>query len=172
MIPAPIPANEADRVASLHRMNLLSSPREADLDRITRVAQKLFGTEISLISLVDHYRQWFKSRIGLSAAETPRDISFCTHTILGEEVFEITDATSDQRFVANPAVTGEPKVRFYAGAPLIDHDGFALGSMCVVDKKVRKPLDERRRQVLVDLAGLVVDLMETHKLRRKLRMAG
>ena len=165
-----IPENDAERVAALASYGILDTDFEESFDRVTRIAANVFEVPIALVTLVDGTRQWFKSAVGMTNRETPRDISFCTHTILGEEVFEITDATSDQRFVANPSVTGEPHVRFYAGAPLIDRDGFALGSMCVVDRKVRKPLDGGHRQILVDLAGLVVDLMEAHRVRRKLRM--
>jgi diguanylate cyclase (GGDEF)-like protein len=163
MIPAPIPANEADRIASLHRMNLVSSPREADLDRITRVAQKLFVTEISLISLIDHYRQWFKSRIGLAVPETPRDISFCGHAIAADKLFVVSDAARDDRFHDNPLVTGGPNIRFYAGQPIKNSEGFNIGTLCIISPKVRELSDEES-EALADLGRMVEIVLEARDL--------
>src|SRR5262249_30433150 len=115
MLSAPIPDNDDARLSALRAMTLLSTPREPDLDRLTRLASKLFDAEIALITLVDRDRQWFKSRVGLDLSETPRDISFCAHAITGHDTFVVPDLRDDPRFFDNPLVTGAPMVRFYAG---------------------------------------------------------
>jgi len=153
MIPAPIPPNDAERVASLDNMNLLSTPRESDLDRVTRTAQKVFGTEIALVSLVDAERQWFKSRYGLDATETPRAISFCGHAISDGRTLVVTNAAEDERFHDNPLVTGGPEIRFYAGQPLTNPDGYRIGTLCVISSQVR-PFSDDDREVLQDLGRM------------------
>ena len=163
MIPAPITENDADRVASLHRMNLLSTPREADIDRITRTAQKLFGTEIALVSLVDKDRQWFKSRCGLDATETHREISFCGHAIQSTDTFIVNDASKDERFHDNPLVTGGPNIRFYAGQPLENDEGFKVGTLCVISNKPRT-FSDADGEALRDLGRMVEVVLENRDL--------
>jgi signal transduction histidine kinase/DNA-binding response OmpR family regulator len=154
------PVSEAARVAALHRHAILDTPPEERFDRLTRLAAALLGTHTALISLVDSDRQWFKSRVGLAAAETPRDLAFCAHAILGRDPFVVLDAAADPRFSDNPLVAGEPHIRFYAGAPLTDRDGLALGTLCVIDPAPRNAFGPRERAVLTDLAALVVDELE------------
>ena len=151
MIAPPNPENETRRLAALHALRILDTPAEERFDRITRIAQKLFNVPIALVSLVDTKRQWFKSRIGLDAIETPRDISFCGHAILQTDIFIVPDASVDLRFVDNPLVTGDPKIRFYAGQPLRDIEGNKLGTLCLIDRRPRE-LDEGQRQLLRDLS--------------------
>jgi PAS domain S-box-containing protein len=153
MIPPPIPPDEAQRLAALQSLHILDTPPEERFDRITRLAQRLFDVPIALISLVDASRQWFKSRAGLDVAQTPREISFCGHAILGHGAFVVQDARVDPRFSDNPLVTGEPAIRFYAGWPLADPAGHRLGALCLVDRRPRQ-LSEADLQVLRDLASL------------------
>lgn len=160
-----LPPNEAERLAALVSYGILDSMFEEDFDRITRLAARIFGVPIALISLVDSQRQWFKSAFGLEARETPRDISFCTHAILQNDVMVVPDATVDRRFSQNPLVQCAPNIRFYAGAPLLTPDGYALGTMCVIDRRCRETLNDQDRQALKDLAGLVIDLLEFRRLR-------
>ena len=138
MLPAPIPENDSARVESLQRMLLSSLPNEQELDRVTRTAQRLFGAPIVLVTLVDRDRQWFKSCIGLTIRETPRAISFCGHAIAQDEPLIVEDALSDARFADNPLVLHKPKVRSYAGRPLRNSENFAIGTLCVLDRKPRK----------------------------------
>lgn len=137
MLRAPIPENEPERIASLRRMLLLSSPDEEAFERVTRTARRLFDAPIVLLSLVDERRQWFKSCIGLPIRETARDISFCGHAIMDDAVFVVEDARQDPRFFDNPLVTGEPHVVFYAGRPLRNLEGFRVGTLCVIDDAPR-----------------------------------
>jgi diguanylate cyclase (GGDEF)-like protein len=163
MIPAPIPENDAERVASLEGMTLLSTPREGDLDRITRTAQKVLGTDMALVSLVDADRQWFKSRFGLDTTETRRDISFCGHAILEDQTFIVESALEDERFHDNPLVAGDPKVRFYAGQPLTNDEGYRIGTLCVISSEPRT-LDDDERQTLEDLGRMVEIVLDNRKL--------
>lgn len=160
---APIPENDVERLKSLAQMTLLSTPRESDLDRITRTAQKFFGTEIALISLVDETRQWFKSRIGLNVLETTRDISFCGHAIDGNETFVVADAKLDERFADNPLVVDGLKIRFYAGQPIINRDGYKIGTLCVISAKPRV-LTAEQKSTLEDLGRLVEVVLENRQM--------
>ncbi|WP_372694948.1 sensor domain-containing diguanylate cyclase [Immundisolibacter sp.] len=130
--------DEAGRLDALHSLNVLDTDPEERFDRLTRTARRLFDVPIALVSLVDANRQWFKSCMGLGVRETPRDVSFCGHTILGNDVFVITNACEDPRFADNPLVTGEPHIRFYAGCPLTGGGGHKLGTLCVIDSRPRE----------------------------------
>lgn len=151
----PVPLNEAERLQALKDYNIMDSLSEEEFDRLTRLASAICGVPIALVSLVDENRQWFKSRVGLDAPETPRDISFCQYAIMGDSLFQIEDAIADERFRNNPLVTGDPNIRFYAGYPLIDPNGLALGSLCVIDRKPRK-LSPEQQTALKILADEVV----------------
>ncbi|AKI99931.1 GAF domain-containing protein [Archangium gephyra] len=132
----PHPQEEA-RLAALDTLEILDTLPEAGFDELTRLASQLCGTPIALVSLVDHYRQWFKSRIGLDTPETPREMAFCAHAILGEQLFVVEDAHSDERFHDNPLVTGGPRMRFYAGIPIKGASGLNMGTLCVIDHQPR-----------------------------------
>lgn len=152
MLTAPLPENESTRLESLRRMALLSTPDEAELDRITRTAAKLFDVPIALVSLVDENRQWFKSCVGLDVRETPRDVSFCGHAIMNASAtFVVRDALTDVRFFDNPLVTGSPHVRFYAGVPLRNAEGSAIGTLCLIDTRPRV-FDDADGSTLEDFA--------------------
>ncbi|PSF05106.1 histidine kinase [Marinobacter fuscus] len=131
------PQEEQQRLSALDALKLLDTPPEERFDRITRLAARMFDVPIALVSLVDKDRQWFKSCYGLGARETGRDISFCGHAILGKKTFVVPDALADACFADNPLVTGEPHIRFYAGAPLQDRAGFRVGTLCIIDKRPR-----------------------------------
>ena len=152
--PPVIPANEDERHASLCQLNILDTDPEEGFDRLTRLAQSYFKVPIALVSLVDSQRQWFKSRQGLDATETPRDISFCGHAILGTDIFCVPDTLEDPRFRDNPLVTSPPSIRFYAGAPLSSPDGMKVGTLCIIDTEPRIWSGEDAR-VLRDLADCV-----------------
>ena len=156
MLKPPLPLNETQRLMSLHSLRLLDTPAEERFDRITRMAIRMFGVETCLISLVDSNRQWFKSKQGLEACETSREVSFCGHAILDEDVFVVGDAAADPRFEDNPLVTGEPHIRFYAGCPVRSPDGLRIGTLCLLDSQPRgfPPAD---KEILRDLAALVED---------------
>lgn len=159
MTPAdPLP-NEDERLAELQRYNILDSPSEQDFNEIVELASQVCGTEISLVVLVDEYRQWFKARKGLEAEQTERDIAFCAHALHSDEIFEIADATQDERFRDNPLVTGNPKIRFYAGQPLRSAAGHKLGTLCVIDHSPRQ-LNEFQRYALGILGRQVERLLE------------
>jgi diguanylate cyclase (GGDEF)-like protein len=149
-----IPQDEPDRLETLRSLSILDTPPEERFDRLTRMAKRLFGVPIALVSLVDENRQWFKSCIGLSVSETPRDISFCGHAILGNGPFIIANAIEDERFADNPLVVNDPYIRFYAGCPLRAPDGRKLGTLCIIDRKPRS-LGEEDLEALVDLASMV-----------------
>ena len=161
MTPAPLPADEEARLHALRELLLLDTPADERYDRLTRFAAEQLGTPIALMTLVDGQRQWFKSRVGLDVLETDREISFCGHAILNSGLFVIEDASSDARFSDNPLVTGEPHIRFYAGAPLSDPSGHHIGTLCVIDTVPRalgpvemSILEALRRLANETLAGL------------------
>ena len=147
------PANEAVRVQVLHDLKLLDSAPEERFDRLTRLAKRLFNVPIALVTLVDKDRQWFKSCVGLGVTETPRDVAFCAHAILQDELLLVPDAREDERFHDNPLVIGDPNIRFYAGYPLTVPSGNKMGTLCLIDTKPRD-LDEEERALLRDLAGM------------------
>lgn len=153
------PENETLRLEYLNSLNLLDSEENVDIDRITDFIAKLFCVPIALVSIVDSHRQWFKSKVGLDVCETPRDISFCGHAILDTKPLIVTNALFDERFLDNPLVTGEPYIRFYAGAPLIAKTGVILGTLCIVDTQPRD-FSENDTQILVKLASDVMQLIE------------
>lgn len=151
-----LPDDEAARLRSLHALRILDTPSENRFDRLTRMAKRVFGVEISLVSLIDTERQWFKSKQGLDICETSRDISFCGHAILEDEVLFVSDATDDIRFADNPLVTGAPSVRFYAGCPLKDPHGYRIGTLCLIDSEPRG-MTQDELETLRDLATMVED---------------
>jgi len=154
MLKPPLPKNEQERLADLHRLEILDTPPEERFDRITRLAVRLLHVPMALVSLVDANRQWFKSCQGLSATQTDRDVSFCGYTILKERTLVIEDALKDERFADNPLVTGPPHIRFYAGHPLHGPQGQKVGTLCLLDSRPRRFGAERIRD-LQDLAALV-----------------
>lgn len=159
--------NESDRLKALQSYNILDTLSEREFDDLTELSSIICGTPIALVSLVDQDRQWFKSRKGLDATETHRDHSFCAHAIQDPfQIMEVQDAKKDIRFMNNPLVTGQPHIAFYAGVPLVNEDGFAIGSLCVIDSVTRK-LSEQQRSALKILAKQVMDKME---LRRKISL--
>lgn len=166
MQPPKLPDDEPLRLSILHERAILDTPPEERFDRLTRLAGRIFGVPIALVSLVDAERQWFKSRHGLDACETGRDISFCGHAILGEGIFEISDARLDPRFADNPLVTGAPHIRFYAGMPLTTPEGYRLGTLCLISDSPRQ-LSANERQILRDLAGCVEDEINQSKLKQR-----
>lgn len=150
---ANIPANEAERLRALKATGLLDSPDDNNFDRFTRLAQALFGCKISLFSLVDEQRQWFKSRQGTTVKETTRDVSFCAHAVFNNQLLYIPDASADERFADNPLVTGAPAIRLYAGVPLHSIDGLPLGTLCIIDD-IPRELNQLQLTLLQDLAAL------------------
>jgi len=154
MQPPRLPSDESERLVALKALNLLDTPAEPRFDRLTRIAQRHFGVAIALVSLVDAKRQWFKSRQGLDVCETHRDVSFCGHAILNDDVLCIPDALDDPRFADNPLVTGPPHIRFYAGAPLHALNGQRIGTLCLIDPAPRS-LPPPDRALLLDLAACV-----------------
>lgn len=159
MLPPITPIKETERLLSLHSLRVLDTPSEERFDRITRMAQRFFGVEICLISLVDSQRQWFKSKQGLNACETSREISFCGHAINNDEVMVVSDALSDERFSDNPLVVDAPFIRFYAGCPIKGPGNHRVGTLCLIDSKQRS-LDSGDQDTLKDFARMVEDQLE------------
>ncbi len=159
----PLPANESQRLETLHNLNILDTLGEIEFDDLTRLAAQICEVPISVVSLIDADRQWFKSKIGLDVSETPREAAFCTHTILEDKLFIVPNATEDKRFAENPLVIGDPNIRFYAGAPLITDEGDALGSICVIDRVPRKLKPEQKEA----LQALARQTMKLFNLRQQ-----
>ena len=166
----PTPKNEAKRLNVLWQYDILDTVPEEVFDELAELAGHICEAPIALITLVDEKRQWFKARVGTSVRETSRDISFCAHAILHDELFIISDASKDPRFKKNPLVVGQPKVRFYAGAPLKSPDGYALGTLCVVDSKPRILRDEQKKSLRI-LAHHVETQLELRRHAKELAEA-
>lgn len=165
---AGLPENEAERLAALRAYEVLDGPSTNAIDALVRVASAACGAPIALVSLVDAQRQWFLSAVGLGVKETPREVAFCSHAIHQRQLFEVPDSHADPRFSDNPLVTGAPHVRFYAGAPLVSPEGFALGTLCVIDHEPRK-LDAAQQNLLSELSVAVVSLLEARKAEAERR---
>ena len=166
----PVPANETERMAALRSYEILDTKPEERFDDLTKLAALICGVPISLISLIDTDRQWFKSKFGLDVQETPRAQAFCTHAIMQPEMFVVPDASRDERFARNPLVTGDLHIRFYAGAPLATRDGHLLGTLCVIDRKPHT-LTEQQTQALEILSRMVIENIELQKDLRELKDA-
>ncbi|HET7209228.1 MAG TPA: GAF domain-containing protein [Terriglobales bacterium] len=156
---APMPVNEAARLAVLQKYAILDTDPEQAFDDLTLLASYICRTPIALISLIDENRQWFKSKVGLSVSETSREIAFCSRAIQQTDVFIVPDTLQDERFRNNPLVVSEPGIRFYAGAPLITDEGYALGTLCVIDRTPRE-INPDQKEALKALSRLVLGQME------------
>jgi hypothetical protein len=163
---APLPSVESARVAALDRYAILDTEPEQTFDDLVALAAYVCKAPIAMLSLVDDHRQWFKSKVGVEIRETPRETSFCAHAIQQQDVFIVPDTQNDARFRDNPMVVGELHIRFYAGAPLINEEGFALGTLCVIDRQPRE-LDEAQKGALKSLSRLALGQME---LRQNLKL--
>ncbi|HEY9737602.1 MAG TPA: diguanylate cyclase [Trichocoleus sp.] len=166
----PLPANEKQRLAALWNYQILDTKADVAFDGLTRLAAQICQTPIALISLVDAHRQWFKSSVGLNFPETPRDVAFCAHTILHSVPLIVPDARQDSRFVNNPLVLYDPQVCFYAGAPLLTPDGYAIGSLCVLDHVPRR-LSQPQQEALETLAQQVIAQLELRRSVTALQQA-
>jgi len=164
--PAPLPADEKERLEALYAYELLDTVEEREFDRITDLAAQFFNAPIVLVSLVDRCRQWFKSHYGLEAEETHRDLAFCAYAILGEDVFYVEDASKDERFQGSPLVDGPPHIRTYVGAPLKTRSGFRLGTLCLIYDKVT-PVSEAQKARLEQLAAMTMDAIELRLANRR-----
>jgi anti-sigma regulatory factor (Ser/Thr protein kinase) len=162
--------DEAGRLKALHQYRILDTEPERAFDDLTLIASQICGVPIALISLVDEDRQWFKSRIGLEARESSRSVSFCAHAILQDGIFTVPDASKDKRFCDNPFVTSNPGIRFYAGAPITTEDGFALGTLCVIDY-VPRQLSDNQNKALQALERQVAAQLELRRNIEELRVA-
>jgi len=163
-VKAPLPSNEEARLKALREYKILDTDPEQAFDDLTRLASQICETPIAVVSLVDSDRQWFKSKLGLDASETSRDVAFCAHTILQSDLFVVPDAQQDMRFSDNPLVTSGPQIRFYAGAPLLTSEDVAVGSLCAIDY-VPRNLTSQQQEALEILGRQVVTQI---KLRRNI----
>ena len=169
MIKPQIPENEDRRLSELRELEILDTEPEQAYDDLTRIASGICGMPISLVSLIDNDRQWFKSNQGLDASQTSRDFSFCAHAINEpSQLFVVPDARDDPRFHDNPLVTGEPHIRFYAGAPLVTPTGAAIGTLCVIDSKPRS-LEPFQAEALLGLSRQIAALLELRRTTKRLR---
>lgn len=167
---APPTADEAARLKALYDYEVLDTEAEKMFDDLTQLASQICDAPITLISLIDPNRQWFKSKVGIDTEETSRDIAFCAHAIHQKEIFEIPDTLQDKRFFDNPLVTSAPNIRFYAGTPLVSQDGHAIGTLCVIDDKPNK-LTKEQRQALEVLGRSVISQMELRQKIKELKQA-
>jgi two-component system, sensor histidine kinase len=167
MKPAPIPADEERRLRKLRAYQILDSETEASFDDLALLAAEICRAPVALVSLVDETRQWFKASVGMGEKQSPRDLAFCAHAILQREVFTVADARADDRFSANPLVTGAPHVRAYAGAPLVTKQGEALGTVCVIDHQPRA-FSESEQRCLRVIASQVLLRMEIRRLNKEM----
>lgn len=166
MLTAPMPLDEPERLRALERLGVLDSAPEREFDVLVAIAALVCGVPISLVSLIDHDRQWFKANVGLpGVAETPRDVAFCAHAILEDGIFEVPDTLADPRFADNPLVAIAPDIRFYAGATLRLSDGAHVGTLCVIDRVPRR-LSEKQREALHLLSIAVVQALESRRMAR------
>ena len=168
----PIPHDEPTRLQALSEIGILDSAPDAEFDRITQLAAEVFGTQVSAVSFVDRQRLWFKSKHGTDVTETAREVAFCAHTILQNDVMVVLDATQDERFREYRNVTGEPHIRFYAGAPIASRSGHNVGTLCIVDSRPRVAFDEREQAVLRSLANMVSEATEAYRGNDRLRSTG
>jgi GAF domain-containing protein len=159
----PEPSNETERLSALKEYRILDTGTEQSYDDITTLAAHICKVPIVMISLVDEFRQWFKSRLGVEQQQTPREVAFCAHAILQNGPFTVSDAARDRRFADNALVTGEPHIRFYAGIPLINPEGLALGTLCVVDRQPRR-LSAAQLKALQALSRQVMALLELRRV--------
>jgi len=164
---APIPENEAERLAALREYRILDTAAEQAYDDITALAAYLCEVPIAMISLVDESRQWFKSKVGLNDQETPRDVAFCAHAILRSEPMIVRDALKDPRFADSALVTRDPHIRFYAGFPLSSPEGFALGMLCAIDRRPRQ-LNDKQKTAMQALARQVMALLELRRVSARM----
>jgi GAF domain-containing protein len=174
---APLPKNEKKRLEVLWQYDVLDTVPEKVFDELTELAATICESPIAMITLVDEDRQWFKSKVGTNVNETPREVSFCAHAILQEDLFIVPDATKDKRFARSPLVKSKPRIRFYAGAPLISPDGYALGTLCVIDNVPHelKPDQKRALQILsrhvmtqLELRRRSMELARAHEERERI----
>ena len=165
----PVPIDEPERLDALRRYGAFGMIRSAAFDDIARLAAFICHTPVSMISLIDSNRQWFLAKTGISSCETSREVSFCAHALVGTEMLVVEDTHLDARFSRNVMVTGEPFIRFYAGAPLLTTDGYALGTLCVVDY-VPRTLALEQMDALRSLSHLVMTQLESSKLKREMRV--
>ena len=165
---AELHAAETQRLAALRGYGILDTPREAEFDEIVEVVSAICEAPISVINLIDAGRQWFKAEVGLGVRETPIDSSICAHAILQPDLLVVPDTTEDARFCDNPLVTGEPRLRFYAGALLETPEGLPLGTICVLDY-VPRDLNEKQRALLRLMAGQIMKLLELRRLNARER---
>lgn len=159
---ASVPQNEQDRLKALLKLQILDTEPDSAFDAVTSLAASIFQVPIVLVSLIDEQRQWFKSKQGLDACQTDRKLAFCAHAILQPDIFIVEDASQDQRFADNPLVCTIPNIRFYAGCPLFNEQGYALGTLCIIDRVPRK-ITEQEKAVLRKLADLVMERLNEHK---------
>src|SRR6516164_6057855 len=161
---APLPENEAERLAALRSFGILDTPPELAYDELSSLAAYICQTPIALISLVDEDRQWFKSRVGWTSGETPREVAFCAHAILQPDLLVVPDASADERFANNPLVTSPPRIRFYAGAPPVTTEGQAVGTICAIDHQARELTAEQAQA----LRAISHQVMAQLRLREQL----